>query len=151
MERNILSVMKPSPRKVVWNDWPALAASIAIPIVWLIHFGFPYLHRGAAPLPIWFAGIASVVFTALLLWRYRRIAWLFAHGQSAWGQVTGLRMVKDRGRLEFEFMHQDALVASWMPVHKTKDVLLLSRGDRVEVLFDLHMPTRAIVRRLYSI
>lgn len=142
--------MRYSPVRVIWNDWPALASSLAIPITWIIHFGFPYLHRGAVPFPLGFPIGVSVTLTALLLWRINRVGWFFARGVAAVGVITDLLIAKDRGRLEFEFEVRGKRVRSWMPIHKTRAVMRLSPGDRVELLYDENEPARAIVRCLFS-
>jgi len=142
--------MRFSVRNVVWNDWPALATVIAVAMTWIIHFGLPYLQRRAAPLPMWLPGGLSVVLVALLAWRIGRVRWLFAHGASAVGVVTDLWIAKDRGRLEFVFEIDGERVRSWMPIHRTKAVLSLSPGDRVDLLFDPGRPKRAIVKRLFE-
>lgn len=147
---NTLGVMKYSLRKLVWNDWPALASSIAVPITWAIHFGFPLLQRGATPLPLWFPAGASVALVAVLAWRIRRVNWFFSNGTPVVGVITDLLIVKDRGRLEFEFEVDGKRVFSWTPIHKTKSVLSFSPGDRVDLLFDETKPTRAIVKGLYA-
>ena len=142
--------MKYSLRKTISTDWPALAASWGIPIIWAIHFGFPYLRPTALPLSLWFPTSISVALITWLVWRISRVARLFAHGRLASGQVTRLSIVKDRGRLEFTFEHQGKLICTWTPIHKTKAVLSLAPGAIVEVLFDTSHPTRAIVKHLYA-
>lgn len=142
--------MKFDPLKVIWNDWPALASSIAVPIVWAIQVGFPYLRRDSAALPLWFPLVASVALVAVLLWRIGRVGWLFSHGASAVGVITDLAIAKDRGLLKFHFDTGGTRVRAWMPIHRTRAVLSLSPGDRVEVLFDGNRPKRAIVRSLYE-
>ena len=141
--------MRYSFLKIVWNDWPALAFSIAVPMTWIIHCSFPYLNRGTGPVPLWFPVGGTVICIVVLLWRIGRIHWFFAHGNSAVAVITDLRIVKDRGRLEFAFEVTGSRVRTWMPIHKTRAVLSLSPGDRVDVLFDSSKPTRAIVKCLY--
>ena len=145
-----LTGMKYSLRKVISTDWPALAATLGIPIIWAIHLGFPYLRPTALPLSIWFPAVISAGLIAWLVWRISRIARLFAHGQVTSGQVTHLSIAKDRGRLEFAFKYQGKLISTWTPIHKTKAVLSLAPGAIVEVLFDTSHPTRAIVKHLYA-
>lgn len=141
--------MKYDPMSVIWNDWPALASATAIPITWGIFFGFAYLKPDASPLPLWLPAIVSVTLIVLLLWRIRRVNWFFSNGASTIGKITGLYIAKDRGRLEFIFDIGGKRVRSWMPIHKTKKVLSLSSGDRVNVLYDKNYPTRAIVQLLF--
>ena len=145
-----LGVMKYNLRKVLSTDWPALAAAWGIPIIWAIHFGFPYLHPTALPLPIWFPAAISAGLITWLVWRIGRVARLFAHGQLTSGQVAHLSIAKDRGRLEFAFEYQGKRICTWTPIHKTKTVLALAPGAIVEVLFDTNHPTRAIVKHLYA-
>lgn len=142
--------MKYSLRKVISTDWPTLAATLGIPIIWAMHFGFLYLRPTVLPLPIWFPVAISAGLIAWLVWRIRRVARLFAHGQVISGRVTYLSIAKDRGRLEFAFEYQGKLISTWTPVHKTKAVLALAPGAMVEVLFDTSHPTRAIVKHLYA-
>lgn len=142
--------MKYSLRKVLSTDWPALAASVGIPIIWVIHFAFPHLQKSALPLSLWFPVSISGALIVWLFWRIGRVAKLFAHGQLAVGRITHLRLAKDRGRLEFEFEYQGKPISTWSPIHQTKAVLSLTPGTVVEVLFDTSRPTRAIVRHLYA-
>lgn len=142
--------MKFSYRKVIWNDWPALAASIAVPITWIIHFAIPLLQRSVVPFPLWFSVSVSAALVAVLVWRIRRVSRLFARGARAGGVITRVLIAKDRGRLEFVFEHNGRRVYAWMPVHKTRVVLALTPGDPVDVLFDEAKPNRAIVRKLYE-
>ena len=138
-----------SPVKVIWNDWPALALSVSVPVTWAIHWGFPFLSRGSGPLPIWFPICATVICTTMLLWRISRMHWFFTHGKVTEGVITDVRIVKDRGRLEFAFEFEGVLVRAWMPVHKSKEVQAFAPGDQVELLFDENNPTRAIVKKLF--
>lgn len=143
--------MKYSLSKVLTTDWPTLAASLGIPIIWGIHFGFTYLRPTEFQLSLWLPASISVVLCIWLVWRISRVARLFAHGQLAVGQVTRLSLAKDRGRLEFAFEYQGKPISTWMPIHKTKAVLSLVPGSVVEVLFDASHPTRAIVKHLYAV
>lgn len=145
-----LCAMKYSFRKVLSTDWPALAASFGIPIIWAIYFVFPHLQKSALPPSLWFPASVSAALIIWLVWRIRRVARLFTHGQLATGQVTSLLLAKDRGRIEFAFEYQGKRVSTWMPIHQTKAVLSLAPGATVEVLFDKDHPARAIVKHLYA-
>lgn len=139
-----------SLRKILWNDWPTLAAAMGIPIIWAIYAGFPLLKRGIAPLPVILPGVASVALALVVGWRIRRVSRLFAHGERARGTIFDLHIAKDRGRLVFLFEVNGTRIRAWMPVHKTKDVLAMKPGRKVEVLYDAEAPKRAIVRELYE-
>ena len=143
--------MQFSVRKTIQTDWPGLAAFVGIPIIWTVHFAFPYLRPDSnVSHSVLFPASISLCLAVLLFWRLRRIAHLFASGRLASAEITRLSISRDRGRLEFAFEHQGQLVHSWTPVHKTKSVLALQPGARVEALFDPARPTHAIVKRLYE-
>jgi hypothetical protein len=140
-------VVTPRLSKIIWTDWPALASAIAIPMIWAIHFVFPLIRPGAKLL--WLAVAISLTAGIGLTWRFARIHRLFARGNLASARVTGVQMVKDRGRLEFEYEVDGKLCNSWMPVHRNKDVLSIRIGQEVDILIDPERPNTAIVRHLY--
>lgn len=140
----------PSPVRIFWHDWPTLAAGMGIPIFWAVCIAFPLLARKAVPLPVWLPIVASIALALVVVWRIRRVQWLFAHGARTKGEIFDLKIAKDRGRLEFLFEVDGRRVRSWMPVHKTKAVLAMQPGRRVDVLYDAAAPRRAIVRALFE-
>lgn len=142
--------MKFSPLRTIWVDWPALAASIGIPVIWAIHVGSAYVTWIPAGAPIQLPTAITLGLVAALVWRLWRVARLFARGRTAPGEITGLKFVRDRGRLMFVFQHEGKSVHSWTPVHKSKAVMALQPGQAVDVLFDPDRPIRAIVRHLYE-
>ncbi|WP_373033462.1 hypothetical protein [Sulfurovum sp.] len=142
--------MRYSIIKVIVNDWPALASSIGIPIIWAIHLVFPYISTTQYHQPLWFPFLVTCGLIILITWRIQRIAWFFANGESTSGNVVILRIVKDRGRIEFTFHHKGNKITSWSPVHKTKTVLSLVPGTSIEVLYDKEEPRRAVIKELYA-
>ena len=133
------------------TDWPALAASIGLPMFWSIHFLFPHIQPGVNDPPsIAIAVSATLLCTGVLLWRFHRVARLFKLGRTAPGTITRLSIARERGRLEFAFEYEGEMIFSWTPIHKHKAVLALQPGDSVEVLFDPGKPTTAIVKHLYT-
>lgn len=145
-----MGTVKFSISKTVWTDWPALAVSVGIPILWVIHFAFPLLRSGAeSSPPVAIAIVGTGLCAIILAWRIHRVFRLFAAGRTAPATITRVKIVRDRGRLEFAFEHEGELVRSWTPVHKNKAVLALEPGDVVETLFDPNNPTTAIVTHLY--
>lgn len=140
--------MKASLKKIVWNDWLALFAFCALPIIWIIHFAFPYLKRGASA-PIEVGVIVSILAAVALAWRIRRVQQLFATGAHTDGVVEAVRILKDRGRLEYSYHVDGRSIGSWSPVHKSKQVLALRIGQKITVLFDRKHPEKSIVADLF--
>jgi len=143
--------MKPSVRKIIWTDWPALACALGIPIVWLVSMVFPVLtHQGRSEFSFFvpFATVVSLVLGAILFWRIRRIFHLFAHGTEVAGRITWVQIVRDRGRLEFQYEGNEKLLRGWPPIHRSKHVMSFDVGQPVTVL--VHPATcAAIVKDLY--
>ncbi len=141
--------MRPSIAKIVWNDWVAFFSAVGVPMVWGIHFAFPYLRKGATAAPTLAAGLCALALT-VVAWRIARVNALFISGSRAKGVITGVRIARDRGRLEYSFPVQGSTVESWYPVRKTRRVLALRVGEEVEILYDAREPRRAIVKELFQ-
>jgi hypothetical protein len=63
--------------------------------------------------------------------------------------IQSVRIVRDRGRLEFVYELNGQAVKSWTPIHKSKRVLELRPLQEVDVLVDPARPKDAIVAHLY--
>ena len=144
-----LGSMKYSIARTISTDWPSLAAAIGIPIIWAIHFLFPFLGK-AERLSVMFPLGISAFLLVVLCWRVQRVAQLFSSGLLIPGHVIRLSVAKDRGRLEFCFDFDGRRIHTWTPVHTTKAVLALQPGSPIEVLADRKQPRRAIVKCLYE-
>lgn len=142
--------MQLSLQKILWNDWPALALAVAVPIIWIIAVAFPHIRPGAA----FSSTIAIVVSTAcvfLLVARILRFKSIWNSGAVTDGRVVAVRIIKDRGRFEYEYEVEGAKIIAWRAVHKSKHVLSFRPGDPVTVAYDPNNPKRSIVRELFSI
>lgn len=121
-------------------------------MIWITGFLFPYTRRDTEFGPFEMLTIAlpiSMIAGGFLSWRIVRIYRLFVSGQIVRGWILSLRIIRDRGRLEFAYEIGGRSYAAWTPVHRTKQVLSLRQGDEVEILVDASFPTHAIVRSLY--
>lgn len=144
--------MSPSPTAIIWNDWPALASFVAIPIMWVIYFLFPLLKPGASigGLFLLVPAISTLLLLSSLIWRIMRINKLFEAGIEVPGEIIGLSIIRDRGRLEYAYEWRDGMLFSWIPVHKTKRVLGFSKRKKVHVLVDPTDPKKSVVRELFE-
>ncbi len=148
-------VMKPSTRRIIWTDWPALASTWGMPLCWVASFGVPYAYtfRGAQPydpLPLSFPTAVTAILAGVLFWRINRIRSLFQRGHVTKGIITGIWIVKDRGRLEYAYEFNGRQWHAWSSVHKNQTVLSLVENQTVDVLVDVVRPTNAIVRDIYT-
>ncbi len=138
-----------SYRRIVAHDWLVLFGALGIPIIWIINIAFPYLREGAVHTPE-IAAVITLACGLLIGWRIWRIHYLFSHGIEAAGVVTRLKIVRDRGRLEYTFTANKRTIHAWFPVHKTKRVLQLDRGAAITVLYDKKNPQFCIVQDLFE-
>lgn len=143
--------MKPSVPVILWNDWPALASWIGVLVTWALYCGFQFF-KGEAQVAHFFlpAVTATLLCFALGAWRILRVQALFRGGSEVAGQITGLWIVRDRGRLEFRYQVGEIECDCWTPVHKTARVLAFTPGQAVRVLVNPANPRQAIVRELYT-
>jgi hypothetical protein len=143
--------MKPSLRAILWNDWPSLAAWIGLLITWMLYLGSFVVQRPTGDaFFLWLAAINTVMLLALLAWRVWRVYVLFVRGIAVQGQITGLWIVGDRGRVEFSYQISEERLMSWAPVHKTSRVLTFSADQSICVLLSRTNPRQAIVKELYT-
>jgi len=145
--------MKPHLKKIVLADWPALFFSISIPGIWFIGLIFPFLRQGATFGRVEILTIAlplSLIAAGFLLWRVTRIQTLFRRGAAVRGNITRIRLVRDRGRVEFRYEFNGERLESWMPVHQTPEVLALRESQEIDLLVDATRPRRAIIRHLFT-
>jgi len=140
--------MKASTGKIIWHDWPALCASVTLPIIWAIHFIFPYIKRGPAT-PLWLPLMFTLAAVAALVWRIARVHRFFATGSTVEGTVKELRIARDRGRLEYSYRVGGQHFSAWCPVHKSKQVTALHVGQKLTVLVAPEKPDRSIVADLF--
>ena len=144
--------MKPHLKKILLADWPALFCSISIPGIWVIGLIFPFLRQGATFGRVEILSIAlplSLIAAGFLLWRVTRIQTLFSRGAAVRGNITRIRLVRDRGRVEFRYEFNGERLQSWMPVHQSPEVLALRESQEVDLLVDTTRPRRAIIRHLF--
>jgi hypothetical protein len=144
--------MKPRVSRIIWTDWPALFCLMLIPGIWIVVAAYPLIHSSATfgPFEILFvAGPISLVAALVLAWRIVRIFRLFARGRRLRAVIQLVKIVRDRGRLEFLYELDGQSVESWTPIHKSKRVLDLRPQQEVEVLVDPARPKDAIVAHLY--
>ena len=145
-------IMKPRLKKILLADWPALFCFIAIPGIWVIGLIFPFLRQGARFGRVEMLTIAlplSLIAAGFLLWRVTRIQTLFRRGAAVRGYITRIRLVRDRGRVEFRYEFNGECLESWMPVHQSPEVLALRESQEIDLLVDATRPRRAIIRHLF--
>jgi len=140
---------RPSLWRIVSHDWLALFALLGVPIIWLISLAWPLLREGAGHVPALAATITAICI-ALLAWRVWRVCYLFRRGHEAEGVVTRLKIVRDRGRLEYAFSANGERIYAWFPVHRTQHVLRMREGTPVTVLYKETNPAFSIVRELFT-
>jgi hypothetical protein len=141
--------MKLSVFKIMQNDWPSLFVALGAPGIWVVYFVFPFL-RPDANITTMPAIIISFLCLATLAWRILRVHWYFYSGHQTTGVLSELKIVRDRGRFEYEYQVGSESLSSWCPVHKSKQVMAYRQGDVLTVLYDPARPGRSIVKELFE-
>lgn len=90
-----------------------------------------------------------VVCPPLLMKRVSVIRRVFASGLQADGEIVSLREFRDRGRIEFEFEHEDEIIHAANAVHLTRAVRSMHVGRHVTVYYSPEKPRRAFVAEIF--
>lgn len=86
----------------------------------------------------------------LLLMRVRGIRRIFREGVETDGEVVFFRKFRDRGRIEFEFEHNDEIFRGANPVHLTRAVNAVCLGQHVTVVYLPNAPKSAVIKEIYQ-
>ncbi len=145
--------MAPPLSRIINTDWPALAATLGVPIALAIGWAHPLFFPSTDSrywLLIHIGVPASLACTILLLWRVIRVRNLFRGGRRLVAHITQVQLAKDRGRVDFEYQLEGKVVSSWQPVHQTNRVRSLAPGQQVTALVSSTRPKTAIVKDLFE-
>jgi len=85
----------------------------------------------------------------LLIRRMLRIRHIFREGMEADAEIVFFRRFRDRGRIEFEFEHADAIIRAGNAVHLTRAVQSLNIGQHVTVVYLPGNPKAAFIREIF--
>jgi hypothetical protein len=91
----------------------------------------------------------SVIALGLLLWRIQLIRGVFSDGIETTATINSISFFRDRGRVEYIYMHEGKKYAGGNAVHKVKQTEALQVGQQVVVVIDRSQPKQAFIRDLY--
>jgi hypothetical protein len=152
---------KPSVLRVIWTDYVACLAMLALVIGWAIFivlatFGIlpditgrgrdPITH---APADIYMAIGFTVVATPVLLWRIRLIRHIFANGIEVPGVITGISFMGGRGWVKYAYTYRGLHFGGYNAISQTGPARALRPGDQVTIVFRPDSPEQAEIRELY--
>ena len=66
------------------------------------------------------------------------------------GTVRSIRMRKGRGRIEFDFQHNDETVKTGNAVYQTKIVKAIQKDQSVNVVYRRDKPKKAFIRDIFA-
>lgn len=150
--------------KVIKNDLGAFLLTIIGPIFLIISGyaavtgGIPeFRRRGGGSIDsetatALFVGSAvlTVLLFLLLLWRISRLKRILRTGPRVKAMVTGIAFVKDRGRVEFRYVHDGRLHDTGCAIMKNKTTQALTKGTQIEVTIDPANPGKALIIQLFT-
>lgn len=151
---------RPTPAlpRIVQQDYVALLSVLGPAALWFLYLtvdvlGFarrpPPPGAEATPFFLYVAPVATVLGLAGLVARVRGVRRLFREGLEVEGRITAVQFMKDRGRVDFVYVHAGQEHASWRALHRTERTEALRQGQAVVVLVDPARPTSALLRDLY--
>ena len=154
---------QPSISKIILNDYAAFLLTIGGPIALALSaftaaFGFlPSVRKrgGQEVDPQFIIGIsvAATILTAFLFYllsrRVSRIKKVLANGPRATAKVTEIGFFKDRGRVEYEYIHNAQTHKTGTAIMKNKQTTAIDSGDEIEVAIDPGNPNWALIVQLY--
>lgn len=150
--------------KVIKNDFGAFLLTIIGPIFLgisgyaAVTGGIPeFRRRGGGSIDsetatALFIGsvILTVVLFLLLLWRISRLKRILRTGPRAKAVVTAIGFVKDRGRIEYRYVHDGRLHDTGSAIMKNQATQALAEDDQIEVAIDPTNPRKALIVQLFE-
>jgi hypothetical protein len=151
---------EPKTFRILTSDYLSLLLGLAPMVLWAMYiataFGIVFRSRrsgtelaGQDPVFLALAAVVTLVCVPLLFIRLQRVKELFAKGTLLQGEITSVKFIKDRGRVEYKFPFGGLEIQTGAAVHKTAATTRLRPGQKVELVVDHQNPKRALIVDLY--
>lgn len=139
----------PSLFRIISTDYASFL-SVLFPIM----FGgfslyFFFTGNDALRLFMPLAIVATGIGVPVLIQRYRTITSVFAEGERAKGEITGIGFFRGRGVVKYSYMVQGKKQLSDNAVNKNGRTRTLRVGQKVTVFVDRRDPKRAFIQEIY--
>jgi hypothetical protein len=108
-----------------------------------------WIGMDQAHLFLYMAIVLVILGVPLFLWRYGKIRHTFMTGLETKGTVVSVTQFKDRGRIEAEFSHGGRTHRIGNPVHLTKQVRAIQKGQTVTIVHCVNDPKKAFIKDLF--
>lgn len=152
--------MKPSLQKIIWSDYLTLVSVLFPIILWLIYLDsittqFSHMLSSKTDEPIdpaifiWIAVGGSATFIPILLYRVSAIYKHFTDSEIVEGTITMIRIIKDRGRVEYSYHYSGQTYHTGNAIHKNKFTKSLREGDHVDLAVSRSNPSKALIKEMY--
>jgi len=141
----------PSIIKIIWTDYSACLAAIAIVVAggMLVFDRLTHL-LGMETTFMYMTVVASVIGIPVIFWRVRLISSVFEFGWEVEGDITDIGFFRDRGRVTYVFTVQGQRYQVGNAIMKTRFTKSLQRGQKVIVIARRDDPKIAFLRDMYS-
>lgn len=141
----------PSFVKIVWTDYSAFLAAIAIVVTSGMLALDQFTHwLGMGDSLIYMTAIAVLVGVPVIFWRARLISSVFEFGWEAEADIIDIGFFRDRGRVTYVFTIQGQRYQVGNAIMKTRFTKSLQRGQKVKVVAQRDNPQKAFIRDMYS-
>lgn len=142
---------QPSLIKVLTIDFLALLGWLLPVVLWGFYIFILLTGEQIADnftLAILF-GVATVASLGVLFWRILLFNNIFNDGIEEPATICNILFFRDRGRVDYVYIHQGNRYVSSNAIHKVPQTRALRIGDQVVVMVDRNNPQRAFIRDLY--
>lgn len=150
--------------RILKNDYPSLLMLMFIGIMWVLAIGGGVLgflpkRRGGGTVEvdstmmmvmIAIAVVVTVVFGWLSSKRIRDIKRIVNTGSEVIGRIQSIGFIKDRGRVEYDYVHDGKSYHAGNAIWKNRETTELREGDEIRLIVDPEKPTRAFIASLYT-
>ena len=141
----------PSFIKIIWTDYAAFLAAIAIVVTGgMLVFDQLTQQLGMGTTLIYMTAAAGLIGIPIILWRVRLISSVFEFGWEAEANITDIGFFRDRGRVTYIFTVQGERYQVSNAIMKTRFTKSLQRGQKIIVVAQRDNPKTAFIRDMYS-
>jgi len=148
---------QPSISQIIWTDYTAFYAALVPIVVWVVFLAWvpawrkdgPIIKTEIAPYFAILCALLTTIALGIVAARIRMLHKIFQDGMQINGRILNVTMRRDRGRVEYTYIHNREEYQAKVSVHRNKQTLALRKGERVILLVDRSKPKRAFIRDLY--
>lgn len=154
--------MKPKIYRILKNDYLTLL-TIIIPLAlalsaWVLKIygnsssfkrGTAALSAEDAPFILGLSLFALVICAPICYYRIKQVKTIFENGEVVSGRVKTVWWIKDRGRMTYQYEHEEYSYQAIVGINKNKETAGYKEGYPLEIIVNKKDPSRSLIKKLY--